>query len=75
MRRILLSTSAMIGLTFAIGNINDSVAKNPNNPDLTISGKTNVSTYYLKNSVDYKKLKPLSDEKLPEIEIHKKRQC
>jgi predicted porin len=56
MRKILLSTSAMIGLTFAIGNINDSVAKNPNNPDLTISGKTNVSTYYLKNYVEYKSL-------------------
>lgn len=45
MRKILLSTSAMIGLAFATGNTNNSVANNPQDPCLKITGKTTVSTY------------------------------
>jgi predicted porin len=47
MRKILLSTSAMIGLTFAIGATNQSLADNQG-PNLTISGKTSISMYMFK---------------------------
>jgi len=46
MRKILLSTSAMIGLAFATGNTNNSVANNSQDPELKITGKTTVSTYF-----------------------------
>jgi outer membrane protein OmpU len=46
MRKILLSTSAMIGLAFATGNTTNSVANNHTGPELKITGKTTVSTYF-----------------------------
>jgi len=52
MRKNLLSTSAMIGLTFAIGISQSSYAINHQAPQVKISGKTSVSMYMFKS--DYK---------------------
>jgi len=68
MRKILLSTSAMIGLTFAIGNINDSIA-NPGDPKLTVNGKTHVSTYYVTNETSTSNSKKITSSDKEDITI------
>jgi len=54
MRKILLSTSAMIGLVFATGTMNTSSADADQKPKLKISGKTSVSMYMFKSQKDNK---------------------
>lgn len=60
MRKILLSTSAMIGLAFAVGTTHSSLAINHQAPNINISGKTNVSMYMFKT---YKNINTQEDNK------------
>jgi outer membrane protein OmpU len=62
MRKILLSTSAMIGLAFAIGTTNPSIADNQA-PNLNISGKTYVSMYMFKTEEQDSKTKDSDSKK------------
>lgn len=49
MRKILLSTSAMLGLAFAITTTNPSVAKDQP-PEIKVTGKTSVVSMYIKEN-------------------------
>ena len=65
MRKILLSTSAMIGLAFATGNTTNSVADNYTGPELKITGKTTVSTYFFNAD----KIGTQTDQGVPENKL------
>jgi len=63
MRKILLSTSAMIGLAFSITTTNQSVAKDQD-PNLNIKGKTSIVSMYVHTNEDSKSLMKIDSAKI-----------